>query len=115
MQLDAFHKTDSEVVSNIVASDALRSAEPVLSIVGSIHSDEGIENEGSHFIDLASAEDEVQRSIEESAVPVSVQFLDFQSKAWTPTAREGKLEVGCRVSCSRARPHPTSVSASETN
>ena len=25
---------------------------------------------------------------------MSVQFLDFQSEAWTPTAREGKFEVG---------------------
>lgn len=94
VQLDTAHTTDSEVVSNVMTNSTLRSSEAVLHVAASIHSTRGIENEVRRFNNLASAEDAILRSIDGDAIPVRIEIIDFESDVWSPTATEGKLEVG---------------------
>ncbi len=94
VNLDGFYSTDSEVVSDILASPVIESVETILSIGSSIHVGERHEREGSNFENLASAQAEVLNDAREDSLQLNVQFLDFDSDVWTPTARKGQLDIG---------------------
>ncbi len=91
VQLDNFYSTDSSVVIGVLAAESLAAAEPLLSIVGTIHSDHGGDYREVDFAELSTAQDEVLHSADEDALVVQIQFLDFESDIWTPTAHEGEL------------------------
>ena len=94
VNLNDFHPTDSDIVASILANPVLRSTETVLTVGASIHAREGHEYKGAEFSDLGSAADAVLYGSNEASLQLSLQLLDFRSELWTPTARDGNLDIG---------------------
>ena len=93
VQLDSFYLVDAPEIRNIIGGDTLRVAEPGLSIAGTAHvHDELAVNPDQQVVDLESAQ-EVVHGIELGAVNLNIQFIDFESEFWTPTASEGDLSI----------------------
>ncbi len=73
VELDSFYPVDSPEVAGIVGGGALRVAEPGIAIAGSVR--------------------EAVQGTERGAVDLNIQFIDFESGFWTPTAAEGALST----------------------
>ena len=60
---------------------------------GSAHTHNESGDLGHDFVDFESAEEEVVHGIEHGALQLNIQFVDFESEFWRPTATEGELAV----------------------
>ncbi len=92
IQLDSFYPVDSPEVTGIVRGGALSGAAPGLAIWGAAHVYEGSDDPDHQVGGLESAKD-VFDGINLGAVSLNIQFVDFESTTWRPTASEGNLSV----------------------
>ena len=93
VSLDSFYPVDSPEVRRIMEGGSLRVAEPRVSIAGTayVHGESRSEAD-RQLADLESAQ--TISGLDQDAVDLNIQFIDFQSGFWAPTASEGNLSTG---------------------
>ena len=92
VRLDSYYPVDSPEVNNILKGGVLGVAEPGLTITAAALP-HGAIGGSSESMDLQNAAAALQR-LGDDAIELNVQFIDFESDFWTPSAVEGELSFG---------------------
>ena len=92
IQLDSFYPIDSREVAETLGSGVLKGGETGLSIAALAHAQEAAAGPEQEAFNIQSPE-EVAQVLRLDGVNLNIQFIDFDSNFWRPTASEGRLSV----------------------